>query len=52
MLGYCGRKDLRDIKGYERGLARLAEIDAYCIDVVAQAPTATVPPSRSPGAAR
>ena len=44
--GYAGRKDdvqrrLRRIEGQVRGLQRMVEEDAYCIDVLTQVSAAT-----------
>ncbi len=46
MPGYAGSKDdylkrLRRVEGQVRGLQRLVEADAYCIDVLTQVSAAT-----------
>ncbi|NAZ81345.1 metal-sensing transcriptional repressor [Kineococcus sp. R8] len=46
MVGYAGEKDavlkrLRRVEGQVRGLQRMVEEDAYCIDVLTQVSAAT-----------
>ena len=46
MVGYTGKKDalqarLRRIEGQVRGLQRMVDDDAYCIDVLTQVSAAT-----------
>jgi len=46
MVGYEGKKDeiqkrLRRVEGQVRGLARMVDDDAYCIDVLTQISAAT-----------